>query len=62
MFVKIQLWMLIGYCITFVLYFITLFQLKEQGTDHAEWEHWVVNMFATVDNFFLLLYDWLLFE
>ena len=57
-FVIIQLGMLVGFCIFYALYsFLAL--LNYNDCDSLMCTSWLANLLATIENLFLILYDWI---
>ena len=60
MFVMVQLGMLVGFCIFYVVYnFKILHSLDDCPGDENGCHNWFANLLGTIENLFLLLYDWL---
>ena len=63
MFVMVQLGMLVGFCIFYVVYnFMALHLLNDCRGDENGCHNWFANLLGTIENLFLLLYDWLFIE
>ena len=63
MVVMVQLGMLVGFCICYVVFnFLVLHSINDCPGDGNGCRPWFANLLGTIENLFLLLYDWLFIE